>query len=86
MNFNEDDNLMGRILALALIVGVAAGVRAIDRGGFSCPFCAACSFMIGAPAPTPAASAEPGQSDADAAVAAAADAAAKPAAPAPAQK
>jgi hypothetical protein len=32
-----NDNLLGRITALALILGAAFGVHAIARGGFSCP-------------------------------------------------
>jgi hypothetical protein len=38
MSFNEDGNLMGRVVALALLVGAAAGVRGIARGS-ACPFC-----------------------------------------------
>jgi hypothetical protein len=37
MNFNEDGNLMGRVLALALLVGVVVGVRGLC--GYGCAFC-----------------------------------------------
>jgi hypothetical protein len=32
-----NDNLLGRITALSLILGVAYGVHAISRGGMGCP-------------------------------------------------
>lgn len=32
-----NDNLLGRITALALILGTVYGVHAIARGGFACP-------------------------------------------------
>jgi len=38
MNDSHDGGLLGRITALALILGVAYGVRAIARGGSECPF------------------------------------------------
>jgi hypothetical protein len=37
MNANENRNLLGRAVALALIVGAVYGVRAINNGGLGCP-------------------------------------------------
>jgi len=37
MNFNEDGNLMGRVLALAVLVAAVVGVRGLL--GHPCPFC-----------------------------------------------
>ena len=36
MNADNDRNLLGRIAALALILGVAYGVHAISSGSFGC--------------------------------------------------
>lgn len=33
----NDRNMLGRVLALALILGAVYGVRAISRGGLGCP-------------------------------------------------
>ena len=37
MNANNDGNLLGRITALALILGAVYGVHAISRGRLGCP-------------------------------------------------
>ncbi|MFI5362321.1 MAG: hypothetical protein ACHQ49_10160 [Elusimicrobiota bacterium] len=34
---NDDKNIFGRVLALALLIGAAYGVRSIAHGSFSCP-------------------------------------------------
>ncbi|NNN07333.1 MAG: hypothetical protein HKL90_15690 [Elusimicrobia bacterium] len=47
MNFNEDGNLLGRVLALALLIGAVAEVRAVAYGG-GCPFSRACGASSGA--------------------------------------
>jgi len=36
-NGKNDGGLMGRLTALALILGVAYGVHSISRGGLGCP-------------------------------------------------
>lgn len=54
---NADKNLLGRLIALVLILGAAYGVRAIARGGLSCPFGAggnSCVMAIPAAANVPA--------------------------------
>lgn len=53
---NDDKNLLGRVIALALILGAAYGASAIAHGGFSCPFGEAgrCVMSIPAAAPAPA--------------------------------
>ena len=47
---NDDKNLLGRVLALALILGAAYGVRAIAHGGFACPFGDGSRCAMGIPA------------------------------------
>jgi hypothetical protein len=48
MNFNEDGNLMGRVLALALLVGAVVGVRGLL--GERCIFCSSDAAASAAPA------------------------------------
>jgi hypothetical protein len=51
-----NDNLLGKAIALALILGAAYGARSIARGGFSCPLGdgSRCVMAIPAAAPVPA--------------------------------
>lgn len=51
-----NDNLLGKAIALALILGAAYGARSIARGGFSCPLGdgSRCVMAIPAAAPAPA--------------------------------
>ena len=52
---NDDKNLLGRVIALALILGAAYGAQAIARGGFSCPLGGIrCGMSIPAANPAPA--------------------------------
>lgn len=53
---NDDKNLLGRVIALGLILGAAYGARAIARGGFGCPLGdgVRCVMAIPADAPVPA--------------------------------
>ncbi len=47
MNFNEDGNLLGRVLALALLIGVVVGVRRLACGE-DCPLGGGgCAFHSG---------------------------------------
>ncbi|HEX4049092.1 MAG TPA: hypothetical protein VH309_14700 [Elusimicrobiota bacterium] len=55
---NDDKNVLGRVLALALMLAAAYGVREIARGGFTCPFGAGSSCAMGIPAAAPARAAE----------------------------
>ncbi|MFI5346812.1 MAG: hypothetical protein ACHQ51_10600 [Elusimicrobiota bacterium] len=61
-----NDNLMGRITALALILGVAYGVHAISRGGLGCPLGNGSCCMMEAPHDEAAEKAAPAKFDADA--------------------
>jgi hypothetical protein len=51
---NDDKNFLGRVLALALILGTAYGVRAIARGRFDCAMGGGSSCTMGIPAEAPA--------------------------------
>ena len=51
---NDDKNLLGRVLALALILGAAYGVHAIAHGGFACSPGAGARCVMGIPAAAPA--------------------------------
>lgn len=44
----KNGGLLGRITALALILGVAYGVRSIARGGMGCPMSGSSCCMPGA--------------------------------------
>jgi len=51
-----NDNLLGKAIALALILGTAYGAYSIAHGGFSCPLGdgSRCVMAIPAAAPAPA--------------------------------
>lgn len=54
MNFNEDGNLLGRVLALALLIAAVAGVRRLTCVE-ECPMGGAgCAFHSERHAPSPA--------------------------------
>jgi hypothetical protein len=57
MNFNADGNTWGRLLALAALVVVVAGLRGIAYGP-GCPFCLQFAAPAAAPADAPAPPAE----------------------------
>jgi hypothetical protein len=46
---NDDKNFLGRVIALALILGTAYGVRAIAHGRFECSLGGASSCTMGLP-------------------------------------
>jgi hypothetical protein len=50
MNKTNDGGVLGRIIALSLIVGAAYGAHAIERGTFGCGFGGGHSCMMEAPA------------------------------------
>jgi hypothetical protein len=50
----NDKNLLGRAIALVLLLGAAYGVRAIARGRFDCAIGDAASCVMGVPAAAPA--------------------------------
>jgi hypothetical protein len=47
---NGEKNLLGRVLALALLLGAAYGLRSIARGGLSCPLGYGSSCVMDIPA------------------------------------
>ena len=53
---NENKNLLGRVIALALMLGAAYGVHAIAYGDFACPLGVGsrCEMELPAAAPSPA--------------------------------
>ncbi len=51
---NNDKNYLGRVLALALILGAVYGARSIARGRFDCAVGNGTSCEMGIPAPAPA--------------------------------
>lgn len=51
---NDNKNLLGKVIALALILGAAYGARSIARGGFSCPLGDGSHCVMAIPAATPA--------------------------------
>lgn len=51
---NDNKNLLGKVIALALILGAVYGARSIARGGFSCPLGDGSHCIMAIPAATPA--------------------------------
>ena len=51
---NDDKNILGRVIALALIVGAAYGARAIARGRFDCAAGVGTRCEMGIPPQAPA--------------------------------
>jgi hypothetical protein len=51
---NDDKNMLGRIIALALLAGAAYGVHSIAHGGFACPVGGGSSCVMAIPAAFPA--------------------------------
>lgn len=49
-----NDNLLGKAIALALIIGAVYGARSIARGGFSCPLGDGSRCIMAIPATNPA--------------------------------
>lgn len=49
-----NDNLLGKAIALALILGAVYGARSIARGGFSCPLGDGNRCIMAIPAANPA--------------------------------
>lgn len=49
-----NDNLLGKAIALALILGAVYGARSIARGGFSCGLGDGSHCVMAIPAATPA--------------------------------
>ncbi|HXS99439.1 MAG TPA: hypothetical protein VN915_02090 [Elusimicrobiota bacterium] len=51
---NDDKNLLGKLIALALVIGAAYGAHAIAHGGFSCSAGDGSRCLMAIPAATPA--------------------------------
>lgn len=53
MNYFEDGNYLGRLLAVALVVGVGYGIHKINCGGAMCPVMKteSCRAPVGGAAP-----------------------------------
>jgi hypothetical protein len=51
---NNDKNILGRVVALVLILGAAYGARSIARGRFDCAAGSGSSCEMGIPAAAPA--------------------------------
>ena len=51
---NDDKNMLGRIIALGLLLGAAYGVHSIAHGGFTCPSGNGSSCVMAIPAAFPA--------------------------------
>ena len=49
-----NDNLLGKVIALALILGAVYGARSIAHGGFSCPLGDGSRCLMAIPATNPA--------------------------------
>ena len=61
---NDDKNHLGRIIALALIVGAAYGANSIAHGGFMCPLGGnRCEMSIPSAAPAPTVDAQAGSAE-----------------------
>jgi len=51
---NDDKNLLGKVIALALILGAAYAAHGIAHGGFSCPLGDGSRCLMAIPAENPA--------------------------------
>lgn len=45
----KDGNMLGRVVALALLIGVGYGVRSIANGGMGCPLSGGGCCMMSVP-------------------------------------
>ena len=50
---NDEKNILGRVIALALLLGAAYGVHSIAHGGFACPMGGGSSCVMAIPAALP---------------------------------
>ena len=55
----NDRNILGRVLALALLAGAAYAVRSIAHGGMACPLGTGSSCAMAIPAALPAPTVDP---------------------------